>query len=185
MLHRLARLWILPALVCLPAQADVLMPGTRSVRHELVVESSPALQGVTLVATPLHGFRAGDPIVPGQPFPFSTKYGTRLYAFAPGVAIPQDREALEASALASTDLPVIEETAVPLVSPVTRVLTRLRVTAILERRIELEILGEERLDASGRPAASLLRLTLLGAIAAAGLLGVLLLRRRRRKAPAS
>ena len=196
-----------------PAAADVLAPGTKAVRHELVVEPGPALEGLALVATPLHGFQPGGPVVPGEPFRFSTKYGTRLYALPAGAPVPSEPEAVRAAALASADLPLSEETAVPLWSPVARIVTTLRVTSVRlgepepdepdensdpgairdsgagadrdRGRIVLEIAGEERLDAAGHPSSPAALLAVLATTAAAGALGVVLLARRRYRAGAA
>jgi len=167
---------------CTSSAADVLIPGTKAVRHELVLRTDEALASVTLVVTPVRGFGGVDVIEPGEPFLFSDKYGTRVYALAAGAAVPDEPEAVRSAAHASGGLPVIQVTAAPLASPLARVQTVLGIVSIEGDEIVLEVLDEHRFDATGREEQPAVLLGLLALVATGGTAALLLLHRRTRGA---
>ena len=61
------------------AAPDILPPGHKSVRHQLALEIGEGQAEAKFVAWPIAGLRGAGLIEPGQPFSFSTKYGTRIY----------------------------------------------------------------------------------------------------------
>jgi hypothetical protein len=168
------------ALCAPPLAADVLPPGHRDVRHELVLEAGDALGGRRLAVTPVRGFGGVTVIEPGLPFTFSSKYGTRIYLLPSDVPVPDDPDAVRALALAVGDLPVAEVSSTPVISPLTRVLTTLRVVSIEEGRVVLEVVGERRLGAGGLELRTGLLLATLVFVACAGLAALWVLRRRAR-----
>jgi hypothetical protein len=124
------------------AQPDILLPGTRPVEHTLVLEGDAAER--QLVAAPTRGFGMVR-VELGEPFRFSSKYGTRLWLFEPGVVLPEryDRDQFE-SLGASLALPA-EVSAVPLINPLARVQTTMRLAGVAEGKPRLKLVGEERL----------------------------------------
>jgi len=169
----------LAALPGAPLQADVLMPGTKPVHHSLVLEGEhPA--GVTLVATPVAGLGGVREIVPGEPFSFSSKYGTRIFALKAGEPLPAEPAAVRAAAVASGDIPVREVTAAALANSLAKVVTTLRVAEFAQGRISLAVVGEQRFDSFDHSISDLPLLCTLCAVAASGLLGLVVLARRTR-----
>lgn len=159
-----------------PALFDVLPAGERAIVHELVLLPSPALSGWTLVAAPSAGFGGHHVVVPGEPFRFSTKYGTQLYACRAEETIPDALSAEWMTAHRPTPIPVLETRSVSLLSPLQRLTTRLEVDGIGPTRVSLHVVDEQRVNAF--PGGVLW--VGLGAIAALGLFGLVLLRRGRR-----
>ncbi len=164
-----------------PAAADVLLPGTRPVRHELVLEPSPHFAEHDFVAAPVRGFGGFTRIEPGVPFTFSSKYGTRLYAIEPGAECPEGYDpphgpALARIARASGPIPLAQVASVPLSSTLESLTTRLRIRSIADGVLELEVVDTERERDRGLIAWYVL-------LPIAGLLGLgWLVRRRPRKA---
>lgn len=181
MTRPLLRAALCVALCAPPLAADVLPPGHRGVRHELVLRASDGVGGPTLVATPVRGFGGVTVLEPGVPFSFSAKYGTRIYALPAGAPVPDDPDAVRAGALAVGDVPVSEVTSTPLVSPLTRVLTTLRVVSIEDGRVALEVLDERRFGAGGVELHTGLLAGSLALVACAGLVALWRLRRRGRR----
>jgi hypothetical protein len=169
------------ALYAPPLAADILPPGHRDVRHELVLEELSPGEGWTMVVTPVRGFGGVSVIEPGVPFTFSSKYGTRVYALPGDAPVPEDPDAVRALALAVGDLPVAEVSSTPLVSPLTRVLTTLRVVSVEEGRVVLEVVDERRLGAGGLEVRTGLLVATLALVACAGLVALWALRRRARR----
>ena len=162
----------------LAAAPDVLMPGTRSVRHELVIEDSPLFAQYDIYVCPVVGFGSSARIEPGAPFRFSSKYGSRIWALAPGAEAPRRREEFAAVALASGDIPVGEVHAVPVTSPLTAVTTLLRIDGVENGVLRLAVVDEDT------------EYNVLGLAAAAagvvlGIGGLVLIARRRRRAGAA
>jgi len=170
------------ALSATPLEADVLPPGSRGVRHELVLEASEVLDGWTLAATPVRGFGGVTVIEPGVPFTFSSKYGTRVYALPAGSPVADEPDAVRAAASAEGEIPVAEVTSTPLVSPLTGVVTTLRVVAIEDGVLTLEVAGERSLGVAGLEVRTGLLTGALALVACAGLATVLELARRARRA---
>ncbi len=140
-----AKVLLLSALAFLAP--DVLPPGHKSVRHEMAVEGTvPA--GFRLVASPVRGFGGVHEVQSGQPFSFSSKYGTRLYLLPLDQPLPsQWSEAwLEQHPHSDT---FAEVASVPAGTPLARVLTTWRIDGVDGQAIRLERLGEERFDGFG------------------------------------
>lgn len=173
----------LVAAACALPVPDVLPPGHRPVVHELVVEASSHFTELDFHAAPIRGLAPPDGfgiharIVPGEPFAFSSKYGTRIYALAKGATFPEDRAAMAAVAVASGDIPVQATTGVPAISPVERVLTTLRIASVADGRIELQVVGEHEDWDALVPA-------VVGLTFAVGVAGMIVLARRRKAQPA-
>jgi hypothetical protein len=169
----------LPLLAAAPAAADVLAPGTRPVRHELVLEHSPHFSEHDFVAAPVRGFGGCTRIVPGVPFTFSSKYGTRIFAIEPGADCPEEHEGPEGPAVqriarASGEIPVTEVSSVPVTSTVQGLTTRLVIAKISDGVIRLEVV--ERETARNRSLVAWLALTF-----GIGLVGMAWMARRTRR----
>lgn len=164
---------------------DLLMPGHRLIEHQLVIADSPHFAEHDFYAAPVLGFAGHARVLPGQPFAFSSKYGTRIHALAKGAefpevraAPPEQRAALAAVELASGDIPVQEVHSVPALSPVERVRTDLRIVSVADGSIRLEVVREhEDWDASVTAVA--------GLCLAGGIAGLWWLARRRARARAA
>lgn len=159
---------------------DVLPVGSKGVRHELVLERSPHFSEHDFFAAPVRGFGGCVRIVPGEPFTFSSKYRTRIYALALGSTCPDTFEpgqgpSVAALALASGDIPVAEVNSVHLASPTRGLTTRLRIAAVSDSGIQLEVL--ETLVERDMPV-----IALVGTGLVIGVLGLVVLGRRRRRA---
>ena len=139
------------ALLLLPAAPvpDLLLPGHKGVRHELVLEWGDDVGGYRFVASPVAGLHGNVEIRRGVPFRFSSKYHTRIYAAPAGAAPPDPRESLRDVSWASADVPVREVASVAAGHPLARVETVLRVRGVGPERIQLERVAERRFDALG------------------------------------
>lgn len=175
------------ALASIATMRDVLMPGTRAIRpHELVIEASPHFAQYEFFAAPVRGFSGSTKIAPGAPFTFSSKYGTRVWAFARGVEVPEQAfdfvpgaTKVAAGALAVGDIPVVEVSSAPIGSPLEGVTTHLRIASISSGVIRLEVVEAQRAWSWGAVAFALGGATL-------GVLGLVALARRgKRRAHAS
>lgn len=139
---------VLLSAACALAAPDVLPPGYRPVAHELVLEASPHFAEHDFFAAPTAGFGGCTRVVPGEPFRFSSKYGTRLYALAKGATCPEGYRpsagtaAAAEVALASGDIPVQETGSVRAISPVEHVRTTLRIASVADGAIRLEVVDE-------------------------------------------
>lgn len=160
-----------------PPLLDVLMPGYRAVRHELVFAPSPELEQWTLVASGELGIGPENAIVvPGVPLTFSSKYRTRFYAARKDEVIPGHLSDEWRAGHASSLPPVAEIHSVPYLSPIESVLTTVRVARIDEHALVLAVAHEETTYAFPQLALWVGVATLL----VAGLVGLFLLRRRQR-----
>lgn len=71
---------LLTLLCALPAQADILMPGTKGISHTFEIQGlEEAPEGTTLFAYPTH-FSGGCEVHEGSPFTFYKFCSPRLYA---------------------------------------------------------------------------------------------------------
>lgn len=139
------------ALLLLPTP-DLLPPGHRAVQHELVLEVPAGTAAPLLVAFPTAGFTTPRRVVPGEPFPFSNKYGTRLYQVAAGENLPRSIDDAWQAAHRSAAIPVVEVHSVPWASPLARVVTTLRcLPPAADGSLQLTVTGEQRFDAQGQP----------------------------------
>jgi hypothetical protein len=124
--------------------ADLIPPGQKGVTHQLVFVDSPALAQHRLVAAPVHGFRGTTEVVAGQPFDFSSKYGTRLYVIPKEVVPLPEFDPNLYSQWPSAEPPVGEITSVPVVSPVTSILTKVRLADVTSGLPKLEVVMDEK-----------------------------------------
>lgn len=174
-----------------PAAADILPPGTKGVRHELVLEVSDECPGYSFLAYPTSPQKPPEGgvlvIEPGKPFSFYKLSQPRIYAVQ---GAPPDLEKLTPEWFEAPDRARSKDTlklvsTVPEDSPVARILTVYRVTAVKEGKVILSLVREDRLDADGKPVSALLRpggepaSTLLPVSLAAALAGLALISRRR------
>lgn len=142
------RALLLAALVA-TAMPDILEPGHKAVRHELVLLWDATDTAHTFVASPTHGFHGNLPIRRGEPFRFSTKYGTRIHAVPAAATLPDARERLENAPWPNSPVPVHEVRSVPNGHPLARVETTLQIVRVTADGIDFERVGERRFDAHG------------------------------------
>jgi hypothetical protein len=163
----------------LPARADIVLPGTEPVSHRLVIERSEAWDGAQrIVAAPVRGFGGTHVVEPGVPFSFSTKYGTRLYVVPPSEELPERIDESWSASHLSAAIPVSEVSSAPLASPLESLTTTLTVRALDRDRFELAVVAE-------RSERDPWLLTGLATAFAAGVLGLVLIRRRRSRTSVS
>ena len=156
---------------------DMILPGHKSVRHELLLEWDTDANDCSFVAYPTRGFHVPVEIRPGEPFEFSSKYGTRIYAMPDDAAVPESRDGWLDVAWPTASVPVQEVRSVASGNPLARVETTLRVDRVTTSGIEFTVIGERRMDANGNDITNLDWL-LLPLIAATGAIILLVLRRR-------
>jgi len=153
-----------------------------------MLEATPHFEAYELFAWPVRGLSGKTHIVPGEPFRFSSKYGTRIFGFDKGAQFPQtDIGWIDGDPTAATlaeqgvravgAIPVAEQNSAPLGSPVERVLTRLRVVSVANGEVRLEVVDE----VVERDPLSVLA---LGGALSAGVVGLLMLVRARRRGAA-
>lgn len=138
------------------APPDVLPPGHHAVVHELVIEPSRYFLEGRIVATPVQGFDGVHVVVPGEPFRFSSKYGTRFYYAKEGtdaysLRSPEPGRRLN---LPWAHPPITEVRSALVGSPVRRALTTLRIARVRGGRIHLDVVDHELFDADGKPVSS-------------------------------
>lgn len=161
---------------------DLLPPGTKSVKHELVLEWAEALDGTRFVLSP--GLRMGNQILNRkEPFRLSRTVRSRLYAIPAEATLPKRDEWLSEGTWPSCEIPVREVHSTGAGHPLASVLTTLRVVKVENGAILLERVAEVRRDADGNELGDLEWLPVAGL----ALLGAAWLwqidRRRRRPAP--
>ena len=146
------RMLILGLLVCGASrcQADILLPGHKSVQHKLVFEPSDSLSNHRIVAAPIAGFSGYNIVEAGKPFPFSSKYGTRFYLVPESVVdLPKfDREVYEQWPSALPPCSEIKSTVVS--SPLASALTTVQLVGIDETGPEVKLIKHEEFDRNGR-----------------------------------
>lgn len=167
------------------ARADLIPPGSKATKHELMFVDSECLAAHRLVAAPVRGFHGVTKIRAGQQFRFSTKYGTRFYV------VPEDVDPLpefdheQFAQWPSAAPPKSELKFVAAVSPVASAVTRLRLVRLDEGVPQIELVSHTEYDNLGQPvtAVSYLRRVLLLVSLGAGLLvaAAWTIRRSRRK----
>ncbi len=162
----------LVALLLAHTPKDVLPPGHKAVRHELLLVRDAAPVDWVFFVSPVRGFGGSERIEPGTPFGFSSKYGSRIYAYRRGGALPSpDGVADQGLAIAVASIPVTEVGSAALWRPLARVLTTLDVKMGEADQFRLEPVAEARY-AFGRElgGASWLPLLLLAGLGAAWIL---------------
>lgn len=171
----------LPLASLLPSSPDVLPPGHRPVCHELVLVWSDEVERAwQFVAAPTSGFHGVTAIRRGEPFRFSSKYGTRIHALPVGAPLPSDVGEWTRQHPSAAP-PVHEERSAPVWSTVALVRTTVRVHAIDATGIGMQVEREERFGAMGEALTLARPWPLLGAVAALGALGLAWTRRRHRR----
>lgn len=128
---------------------DVLPPGHHGVEHDVVLEWGDLGDDLRLVAFPCRGFGGVTEIQAGEPFSFSSKYGTLIWAVPTTANFPEDREAAAATTWARARVPVGEISSAPMADPLARVVTTVRVTDVRPDGIDFTVVGERRFDAAG------------------------------------
>ena len=161
---------------------DLLPPGTKSVKHELVLEWAEALDGTHFVLSP--GLRVGNQTLNrNEPFRLSRTVRSRLYAIPAEATLPKRDDWLREGAWPSCEIPVREVRSTGASHPLASVLTTLRVVKVENGEILIERVNEVRLDAHGNELGDLDWLPIAGL----ALLGAVWLwqidRRRRGPAP--
>jgi hypothetical protein len=160
------------------ACVDILLPGHRSVRSEIVLEVPPALAAWQFVVAPQPGFEAA--LVEGtRPTVISAKYGSRVWAFPAGSVVPArfDERAWEQHSVSKIPLGAIDQLAASDPTRVRRV--TFRVLGVGDREVRLELVKTELLDSEGHPVRSATMLLTLSALALVGAFGLIVLARRR------
>jgi hypothetical protein len=174
--------WVTVAAFVVPVslEADLLLPGYKSVRHELVFEDSELFRQHRLIAAPIRGFSGIEEIKPGTRFSFSNKYGTRFYLVPDEVPLPEDFTHEVFAQWPRQEPPVSEINMVPVVSSVDSALTTLRFAGVTESGPRIEVVSHVELDRWGRPASTARSMLVFGMLIAAGLACCLLVLRRLR-----
>ncbi len=174
----------LVALACLLAGTpDILPPGHKGVKHELVLHVEEDLAAKwRFFAAPTAGFGV-TAIEPEKPFSFSAKYGTRIWAAAPEEKPPERGDDDWFTGHPVANPPVREVSSVPISSPLARVETTCVVRSIEGGKITLEVIGETRFGEDGEPLNSYVvyMMIIIATIGGIGL-GVLTARRRMQQA---
>lgn len=172
----------LAALLPLLGAPDFLLPGQKGVRHELILTWDEADLPYRFVASPTHGFHGNTPIRSGEPFRFSSKYGTHILAAPLAAELPPAKERIRDVDWPSAPVPVREVRSIGAGHPLARVETTLRVARVDGGTIVFEKVGERRLDQNGRELGDLDWLP-LALIAAGGAFWSWRLDRARRRPP--
>lgn len=137
----------------MPAIADLIPPGFKSVEHNLVFVESEALHSHRLVAAPVRGFGGITEIQAGVPFRFSTKYRTRFYLIPKDTAALADFDPAQFASWPSVDLPQTEIQSVPIFSTVATALTTLKFTGIIQDGSpQIELVEHKLFDTFGNRA---------------------------------
>ncbi len=153
--------WILRFVFCLVAvcfvgecfvaraDADILPSGHKSVDHKIVFEKSAELSEHRIVAAPIAGLSGQRLVVAGQALDFSSKYGTQFFALPASVAdVPKyDRE--QYAAWPSARPPIGEVRSVPFFSPIHSALTTVKLVAVSEVGLEIEMVKHEVFGSDG------------------------------------
>ena len=184
MLLTLRVLLLLGALSAPALVPDVVPPGQRQVRNQLLLEWGDEFAQLQFVASPTAGLHGHQPIRQREPFDFSGKYGTRIHALPATAALPAAGVALAADAGISVRVPVAAIWSVPASDPLARVVTTLRVVAVRDGTIEFERGREQRFTAGGSELRGPTWLPLL-LVCAGGALWLWRLDRQRRAPPAA
>ncbi|MFO1076814.1 MAG: hypothetical protein U1E73_03710 [Planctomycetota bacterium] len=156
------------AALALGAPPDLLPPGRKPVQHELILDWAGAPPTQRFVASPARGFSGNREIRPGEPFRFSSSYGTRIYAVPADAVLPDRKERIaEDAPWPSAPVPVREVRSTSFGHPLARVITTIAVKALRPDALELAFVAERRCDAAGNELGSLDWLP-LAALALAG-----------------
>lgn len=157
---------LVAALATIPLP-DILPVGHKDVLHELVLQWDEAALPWRFVASPVRGFHGHRVIRAGEPFSFSSKYGTCIFAAPPDAELPPSKERLKDESWPRAKVPVREVRSIAIGHPLARVETTLRVVGVTADTITFERAGERRFAKNGSELGDLDWLP-LAAIAAAG-----------------
>lgn len=155
-------------------EADIIPPGNKKVSHHMVFADSPLLQSHRLIAMPVRGFGGFTEVQAGQPFQFSSKYGTRLYVVPSDYHPPGKVFHGEPLPFPSCEVPVSSTTSVPKFSPVASLRTTCKLIAVGDDSIGVEVIEHVELGSGNQPVTPWQRMLPFVAIAATGLLGCIL-----------
>lgn len=156
---------------------DLIPPGHRSARHELLIATDDVSRDLRLWMAPVHGFGSSTRVKPSRAYRFSTKYGSRLWILGPDEEPPARLEDGWDETHRSIEIPFHEIASVPAGSPVTRILTLCRIRPDAQGTLQLHPLAEIQFGADGQPLATgfiwpwmigISLLGLLGLVARAG-----------------
>lgn len=128
------------------AQADLIPPGHKSIKHQLVFLDSPLLTEHRLIAAPVRGFGGFSEVKAGHPFYFSSKYGTKIYAVPKDYQPPTRYSPGEALPFPHSEPPTNSITSVSLLQNTSRIETHCRLVAVTETSLEIEVTEEIRFD---------------------------------------
>jgi len=142
----------------LPSSPDLIQPGYKRVEQLVAIENPRDFDGWFVVAATLLGPIDVTVVEPGVPFPYSSKYGTRVYGLPVGTPVPEalvDGRPHGAAfdGFPSAHPPVTQPSEVAFYSPTNRALTTLRILRLDESGIGLKQVSTQTLDAHGRPVA--------------------------------
>jgi len=164
------------------AIADIILPGFKKVKHELVFESSELFDSHRLVAAPIAGFKGVAVIQPGQPFRFSSKYGTQFYVVPKKVMDLPEFDQQTFAQWPHCSPPKAEINQVPVSNPTASALTTLRLAEVTSEGPVIEIVSHIELDQFGNVASPTRNILLFGLLIAAGLAFCLIAIRRMKSA---
>ena len=131
--------------------ADIILPGHKSIQHRLTFVDSPALRENRLIAAPVRGFEGFQEIRVGQPFSFSTKYGTRIYAVPSDYQPPERFDHGESLEFPFADPPVNSITSLSILNSTSKIETRCKLVAVNDQSLIIEVVEEIEYDALGKP----------------------------------
>jgi hypothetical protein len=179
-----------------PVGADILLPGTHGVSHQILIEGLEAFPDRTFVLYPTH---VGDDaagvsriLAPGEPVSFYKLVQPRIYAFPGRLASvgPLTKASFEDPTLPRTEIALELISSAPDGDPTRKVHTTYRVTGIEGATVAMTEVGELRFDQQGDPVgpAAISRANVISMIAVAAVGAALLVlivhRRRQAAAPA-
>ena len=141
--------WIV-ALLPVLAVPDFLPIGHKGVHHDIVLLWDEAALPWQFVVSPADRNFGNQRIHRGEPFAFSTKYGTRILAAPPDATLPPPKERITETDWANAPLPVRQVRSIGVGHPLARVETTLRIVAVENGTISFERVAEHRFDKTGR-----------------------------------
>ena len=180
----LTQLSLLIATALTPPLPDLIPAGHHRVKNEVVFVESGALASVRLVAAPAAGFGGVEEIVAGRPFPYSRKYGTRVYV------VPHDLELSFPDSFQREDWPsstveISGSVVASDISPIHGRLTTVRLVGVTASSIELERVAQMVSDEHGQPVHRGLLYLYAAGLAALGFVLLWTLQRSRSQAASS
>ncbi|MFT4649494.1 MAG: hypothetical protein ACI9X4_002734 [Glaciecola sp.] len=165
---------------------DITSPGFKKVSHQVAIENPKDFDGWQVVVATLLGPSHITVAEPGVPFSYSSKYGTRIYALPSGTEVPTSPEGIRVSRVAfegflQASPPVSSPSQVSVLSPVTSVLTTIRIVDISAAGIQLKAVRTQEFNSSKKPISWFRIWALPIAAVVCGAAGLIALRKRRLK----